>query len=135
MVLEALADKADLHVPLLDEGSYQADLRAFLLASFALGRKWQLAEVLRGLMAEAQTDPEFGQRFREAFLLRRRTALAVITSRALARGDFPPSLSPGTVADIVFGVIWYRTLATHAPLDEQLADELTGALTGAGKRT
>ncbi len=38
----------------------------------------------------------------------------------------------------MFGVIWYRTLATHEPLDEQLADELVTALTSANpprKRT
>jgi AcrR family transcriptional regulator len=131
VVLEALADKADLQVPIPDEGSYRADLRAFLVASFAYGRKWQLADVLRGLMAEAQIDPEFGQRFREGFLLRRRAALAVITDRAQARGELPPGVRAGTVADIVFGVIWYRTLATHEPLADELADELVTVLISA----
>jgi hypothetical protein len=46
-------------------------------------------------------------------------------------GKLPPGGRAGTVADIVFGVIWYRTLATHDPLDEQLADELVTALTSA----
>jgi AcrR family transcriptional regulator len=130
VLLEALAGQADLHVRIPDEGSYRADLRAFLTASFALGRKWQVTDVLRGLMAQAQIDPEFGQRFRDSFLLRRRDALGVITSRAQRRGDFPPGLSPGTVADIVFGVIWYRTLATQATLDDSLVTELLTAVTG-----
>lgn len=130
VVLDALATKADLHIPIPDEGSFAADLRAFLLASFALGSQSTLLGILRALMAQAQIDPEFWQRFREAFLQRRRDALGVITSRAQARGDLPPGLSPGTVADVVFGVIWYRILATREPPGAGLAGELVTALAG-----
>src|SRR5260221_14491515 len=42
VLLEAAAEKADLHVRLDDHGSYVADLRAFLADSFALGRTPQL---------------------------------------------------------------------------------------------
>ena len=129
VLLEALAVKADLHVPIPDEGSYPADLRAFLTASFGLARRRPVADVLRALMARAQIEEAFGQRFRASFLQLRRDALAVILDRAEARGELPPQLPPGTVADIVFGVIWYRLLATGHPLDDRLAAELTAALT------
>ena len=112
---------ADLHVPIPYEGSYPADLRAFLTASFGLGRRRPVADVLRALMARAQIEEAFGQRFRGSFLERRRDALAVILDRAQARGDLPPQPPPGTVADIVFGVIWYRLLATGQALDDRLA--------------
>jgi AcrR family transcriptional regulator len=130
VVLDALATKADLHIPIPDEGSYAADLQAFLLASFALGGQSTLIGILRALMAEAQIDPEFWQRFRDGFLQRRRDALGVITGRAQARGDLPPGLSTATVADIVFGVIWYRVLATRELPDSNLASELVTALAG-----
>jgi AcrR family transcriptional regulator len=124
VLLDALATKADVHVPVPDEGSYTADLRVFLTASFALGRNQQVVDALRALMAHAQIDAEFGQRFRTAFLQRRRDALGAILDRAGARGDLPSGLSPGMVTDIVFGVIWYRLLATGQPLDNRLVDEL-----------
>lgn len=130
VLLDALATKADLHVPVPDEGSYAADLRAFLAASFALGRKRPVVEVLRALMAEAQVDHEFGERFRTAFLQRRRDALAVILDRAQARGELPPGIAPGTVCDIVFGTLWYRLLAIRQPLDKRLIEELVSALAG-----
>lgn len=130
VLLDALATKADLHVPIPDTGSYAEDLRAFLVASFRLGRDRRVVDVLRALMAHAQVDAAFGDRFRASFLYRRRDALAVIVDRAKARGDLPPVLSPGTVADIVFGVIWYRMLATRQRLDNKLADELVAALAG-----
>ena len=128
VLLDALATKADLHVPVPDEGSYAADLRVFLTASFVLGRKRQVVDSLRALMAHAQIDAEFGERFRASFLQRRRDALRTILDRARARGDLPPGLSPGTLTDIIFGVIWYRLLATGQPLDDRLVDELVATL-------
>lgn len=132
VLLEALGAKAVLYVPVADRGSYEADLRAFLEASFALARQPQVTGILRALMAEAQVDEEFGERFREAFLRRRRDALASIVTRARQRGDLPAGLSPGTVTDLVFGVIWYRTLAIRQPLDQALASELLQALGAVG---
>lgn len=129
VLLEALAEKADLHIPIPDEGSYAADLRAFLAASFALGRTPRVIEVLRALMAEAQINPEFGERFRAGFLRRRRDALGVLVDRALARGDLPPIPRAATVADLVFGLIWYRVLATRDPIDDTQIDELVAVLT------
>jgi AcrR family transcriptional regulator len=130
VLLDALATKADLHIPIPDEGSYAADLRAFLTASFKLGRDRRVMDILRALMAHAQIDAEFGERFRSSFLQRRRDALAIIVDGARDRGDLPAVPSPGVVADVVFGVIWYRLLATGAPADQQLVDELVTVLAG-----
>jgi AcrR family transcriptional regulator len=130
VLLDALATKADLHVPVPDEGSYAADLRAFLTASFLLGRRRPVVDALRALMAHAQIDAEFGQRFRASFLQRRRDALGAVLDRARARGDLPAGLPPGTVTDIVFGVIWYRLLATGQSLDSRLVEELVVVLAG-----
>jgi AcrR family transcriptional regulator len=131
VLLEAGDAKAELHVPVTDHGSYRADLRAFLDASYQMASYPQFADLLRTLMAEAQIDEEFASRFRAAFLERRRESLAVITDRASERGDLPARPDPGTVADIVFGTIWYRILATRQPLDSALADDLVGMLTQA----
>ncbi len=128
VLLDALAARADLHVPVAATGSYAGDLRAFLVASFQLGRDSWVGDVLRALMAQAQIDAEFGARFRASFLHRRRDALAVLVERARTTGELPADVRPGTVADVVFGVIWYRLLATRAPLDRRLVDELVHLL-------
>jgi AcrR family transcriptional regulator len=111
VLLDALATKADLHVSLDDLGSYAADLQGFLEASFRLGRQPAVVGVLRTLMAQAQIDPEFGARFREGFLQRRRAALETLVTRAAERGDLPAGHSPATTSRVVFGVIWYEILA------------------------
>jgi AcrR family transcriptional regulator len=130
VLLEALADRAALDVVVPDQGSYRADLQAFLIASFALGRQPQVPVILRALMARAQIDEEFGQRFRASFLQRRRDALAVIVDRAQARGDLPLMLTRDTVADVVFGVIWYRLLAGRELVADRLAGEIASLLSG-----
>ena len=130
VLLDALATQADLHIPIPDAGSYATDLHEFLTATSALGRDERVVRVLRVLMAQAQIDPEFGERFRAEFLQRRRAALAVIVDRARERGDLPASPTPGLVSDIVFGVIWYRVLAAYRPLADGLPDGLIGTLTG-----
>ncbi|WP_290060646.1 TetR/AcrR family transcriptional regulator, partial [Amycolatopsis solani] len=94
VLLDALATKADLQIPIPDEGSFRADLERFLGSTFELGEKEQVAETLRALMAQAQLDPEFGKRFREDFLNRRREALGTIVDRARARGGRPAGPPP-----------------------------------------
>ncbi|HEY3559082.1 MAG TPA: TetR/AcrR family transcriptional regulator [Kribbella sp.] len=128
VLLEALTFKADLYIPPPAGDSYAADLRAFLQASFALARNEKVLAVLRALMAEAQIDEGFGNRFREDFLQRRREALGQVLDRADARGDLPTTIAPALVIDLVFGTLWYRVLAAHRRLDEDLVDELIAVL-------
>ncbi|GLY91802.1 TetR/AcrR family transcriptional regulator [Actinoallomurus iriomotensis] len=134
VLLDSLATKADVHIPIPDEGAYEADLRAFLAATFTLGSRPQVVQLLRALMAEAQINAEFGERFRETFLRQRRAALGAIVERAEARGELPPDLTPETAVDLVFGVLWYRILAAHRPVDQALIDELITVLTARRQR-
>jgi hypothetical protein len=117
-----------------DTGDYPADLRAFLSATFEMGRDPRVVDVLRALMAHAQLDNAFHARFRASFLLRRRDALAMVLDRADARGQLPERLTASTAADIVFGVIWYRMLTSADPVDFALIDELVSVLTKPGDR-
>lgn len=118
VLLEAGAVKADLRVSVTDRGSYRAELEQFLRDSVTLLAFPGLDGLLRSLMAEAQLDPDFATRFRSGFLNRRRAALMEILDRALTRGD-APELPGELVADVVFGVIWYRVLATQRPLSAE----------------
>ncbi|MBE1502329.1 AcrR family transcriptional regulator [Amycolatopsis lexingtonensis] len=135
VLLDALATKADLQIPIPDEGSFRADLGRFLGSTFELGEKSQVADTLCALMAQAQLDPEFGQRFRDDFLYRRREALGTIVDRAAERGELPAGVAPGTVIDVVFGALWYRLLATREPIGRGLAEELVTLLAAHGAST
>jgi AcrR family transcriptional regulator len=131
VLLDALAVKGELYVTTADHGSYPEDLRAFLADTYRLAGQRQVIDILCALMAQAQLDAEFGERFRTAFLQRRRDALDVILDRARRRGDLPSHPSASTVADIVFGTLWYRLLATRQAVGGELADDLLAALAAA----
>jgi Tetracyclin repressor-like, C-terminal domain len=126
--MEALAEKADLHIVVPDLGSLEADLRTGLRDSFAMARFPEVTSLLRALMAEAQIDPAFAARFRAEFLHRRRRMLRVVFDRAAARGELPPGVAVDTLIDVVLGTLWYRVLAIPAPLDDALADELVSLI-------
>jgi hypothetical protein len=82
-------------------------------------------------MAEAQVDRRFAERF-DVFLWGRRAALTTIVERAAARGDLPARPAPATIAEIVFGVIWYRVLVLREPMDDALVDDLVAVLVPTG---
>jgi hypothetical protein len=101
--------------------------RAFLDDTYRLAGRQGTVDVLSALMAEARIDTEFGERFRTAFLARRRDALHVVPDRAAERGDLPDRPGVTTVLDIVFGTLRYRVLATReADSAETLVDARRG---------
>jgi AcrR family transcriptional regulator len=132
VVMEALAAKADVNIVVPDLGSLAADLRAGLRDGFALARVPAVTDLLRALMAEAQIDSAFADRFRAQFLHRRRRMFRVIFDRAAARGELPPGVAAETLIDVILGTLWYRVMAIPGPLDDTLADELTSLIAGQG---
>jgi len=121
VVLEALLDEAESAIAIPDEGSLPEDLLAFLTATFhQRGQR----PVLVGLMAQALLDPVFALAFRDRFLFARRAALREIFDRAAGRGEIAPGIDPELLIDVVYGVLWYRLLLDHAPLDDAAGQDL-----------
>jgi AcrR family transcriptional regulator len=122
VVLDALLDMAETHVIVPDEGTLDADLSAFLSATF---RQRGQRAVLTGLMAQTVLDPAFAIAFRERFLFKRRAALRGILERATERGEIAPGTDLELLIDVVYGVLWYRLFVDHAPLNEKAGRQLT----------
>jgi AcrR family transcriptional regulator len=129
VVFEAMLDRAQSAAPAPDTGALEADLRAFLGATFAHSDQ---RPVLTGLMSEALRDASFMAVFRERFLLPRRAALAAVIDRAALRGELHTGADRELLCDIAFGVLWYRLMLGHAPLDERVARALAAAIAHAG---
>jgi AcrR family transcriptional regulator len=118
VVLDAVLERAAERIPIPDEGSLAVDLELFLRATFA--QRGQ-GPALRGLMAQALLDPAFHEAFRDRFLFARRQALLTILQRAADRGEVAPEVSLELLLDVVFGVLWYRLMLGHLPLDDDAA--------------
>lgn len=107
------------------EGKLAERLATFLERTFAaLG---QTGPALCGLMAEAQSDPEFREAFRIRFIEPRRAALRGLLEGAITHGELPSNADTGTAVFMLYGALWYRLLLGEA-LDQTFAEQLAALI-------
>jgi AcrR family transcriptional regulator len=129
VVLEAMLERAEVLVPPVDRGTVEADLLTFLEATFAAATP-TMTRMLTGLMAQATLDPTFAAVFSDRFLAARRDTLRALLERGVARGELPAGTDLDLRVDAVYGLLWYRLLLGHHPLDSTTARELTDLVLG-----
>ncbi len=61
----------------------------------------------------------------------RRAALRALLERGVASGDIAATADLGMLVDLAYGVLWYRLLVGHAPLDDGAARDLAAHLIAA----
>ena len=126
VLLDAMIHRARQIAPAPDSGDLRTDLRAFLRSTFAAAPDNR--SLLLGVLREALGDADTMDRL-ATFTAARRDELAGILDRARARGQIPTPKRPETTVDQAFGLLWYRMIFAHEPLDQQGADALASALT------
>ena len=67
------------------------------------------------------------------FTAQRRAALRALLERGVASGDIAATADLDMLADLAYGVLWYRLLIGHAPLDDSAARDLAAHLIAAGE--
>jgi AcrR family transcriptional regulator len=127
VLAEALTAGAKARVPAADTGTVLGDLTAFLIATFRGANDPAVAQALRLIMAEAQSDPQAAEVL-HAYTAERRTELRTILDRGRERGQLSADLDLDMVIDQAFGVVWYRLLVGHAPLTRRAAVALAKTL-------
>ncbi len=128
VVADALVRHAQAVVPERDTGSFAGDLEAFLADSFAGLADDGYAARLRQIVAEAQHDENVA-RILADFTAIRRAALRALLKRGKDAGELPPGADLDMLVDMAYGVLYYRLLVGHAPLDEKAASSLAAELT------
>lgn len=124
IVLEALLHQAEKDIAIPESESLEESLREFLRTSMQVLREGS-GDHLRYLMAQAQLDEEFRDRFQTNLTAKRRQVLKSLLVRAHNQGRITPGTNLDIVVDMIFGAMWYRLLTGHAPMDDGFADELT----------
>lgn len=123
VVLEALLGKAKKVVPVPTFTSLLETLVIFLKSSMEAIVDGN-GDYLRFLMAYAQKDDAFRERFRENFVSERRDVLKGIFTQAMGAGEIGLQVNLDMLVDIVFGAMWYRLLVGHSPLNSDFAEQL-----------
>lgn len=132
VVAEAMARGARVIVPARDTGSFSGDLVSFLTDSFAGLQDPGTRRALRQLASAAVHDEHVAEVLAE-FTAQRRAALRALLERGVASGDIAATADLDMLADLAYGVLWYRLLIGHAPLDDRAARDLAAHLIAAGK--
>ncbi|MFW2588590.1 TetR/AcrR family transcriptional regulator [Sagittula sp. SSi028] len=109
LIMEAFYDMARDEVPMPDHiDNYETALADFLSAIFAhLARD---GEVLRHMIAAAQTDPGFRDAFWQSFVAPREVLVTDLLRRAQNAGALAPQRDVQTLTDFIHGAFWYRLL-------------------------
>jgi AcrR family transcriptional regulator len=114
-----------------DTGSLRADLLAHLRPWLRQLNEKPYERVIAGLVAQTQTDPAFSTIYRERFLAPRRDDTRVLLLRAIDRGDIAADTDLDVTLDLLYGPIYHRLLHRHAPLTDQFATQVVGAVIAA----
>jgi AcrR family transcriptional regulator len=78
--------------------------------------------LIRSLVAEAQSDSELAIAFRERWLVPRREGVRQILRAAVAEGSLRSDINIDTAIDLLYGSLYYRLLLGAGALDERFVD-------------
>jgi AcrR family transcriptional regulator len=111
-----------------ETGSLRGDLLAHLRPWVRQVNEKPYGRVIAGLVAQAQTDPEFATLYRELFVQPRRDAMRPVLLRAIARGEIAPDTDLEVSLDLLYGPIYHRLLHRHAPLNDRFTQQVIDAV-------
>jgi AcrR family transcriptional regulator len=117
IILEVISAD-DIQEP--NTGNLEKDLTKLLTRIFKRVSTDKRAQVIKGLVMDAQYDPEFAEAFREYIHSRRQVCLNIL-ERGQKRGEISAKHDPALIADLFYGAYWYRFLIGHAPLTDSYA--------------
>ena len=80
--------------------------------------------LVKGLLAEAQFDPELAAAFRERWTLPRRKMAVAVFLEAIERGELRPGVDPETAIDLLYAPLYYRLQMGTGPLSEPYIEAL-----------
>jgi AcrR family transcriptional regulator len=126
VLLEAMVESAGREAADPDTGTLSGDLEQFLTSTFAAVER--NAALLRTAMAESLRDEDAAEGLR-AFTAARRAELHGLLSRGRARDELAEDADLDLMVDQVYGLLWYRLLLGHAPLNTEAATHLAQSLT------
>ena len=80
------------------------------------------------LMAASDGESELSKAFRNQVILQSREQGRELLQDAMASGEIRPDIALEAVLDMIYGPIFYRLLAGHAPLDEEVAGQIVATI-------
>jgi AcrR family transcriptional regulator len=124
LAMEAYAARTLIEIPEADTGCVEEDLVRLLTAGCRFLGNGKAGATLGGLLAEAQSNPELAEAFRETYLSARRATATRAINKGVERGQLIEGLDVELLVDLIHAPLWYRLLVFKGPLDGNLAREI-----------
>jgi AcrR family transcriptional regulator len=120
VLIEALREQVAQENPFPDTGDLYRDVHEQLQNFIALltgGR----GGIFKAFIAAAQSDPDFAEALRSVWIRPRREQAQQVLRKHIAAGRLQSGTDLEVVMDLIYGPIYFRLLAGHAPLTPELA--------------
>ncbi|MFJ8772023.1 TetR/AcrR family transcriptional regulator [Streptomyces microflavus] len=132
LVAELLTDMAEQSLPRTDTGSLAEDLRANARLVVRTLTDPRQRALFAAVIAAATGDPRTAEALHGFYAVRIGEWSGCVEA-AVARGEVPEGTDPGEVVAAVSAPLYYRLLASGAPLDEEAADRAAAAAVAAAR--
>ncbi|MER3556401.1 MAG: TetR family transcriptional regulator [Meiothermus sp.] len=111
-------------------GSLRRELVEQTRNTLRFWRETVSGQAYRSIIAEAQSDPQALERWRQEFMPKRRQYTLQTLLRAQKRGELRPDLKLDVVTDLLYGYGWYRLLTDRLEEDGEVEAMVDALLEG-----
>lgn len=124
IVLDAFFENISPAAAFPDTGNVREDVRRHL-KKLVKEFNGPLGCKISMLLANGQLDEEMAEAFRVQWIKPRRDEARQVIQRGIKRGEIHQEIDPEVLVDALYGPIYFRLLAGHAPLTPSFAESLT----------
>lgn len=127
LTLELVLGLAGPHLDIADVGDTLAELRAAVVNPLEAITTTSWGPVIRAMLSQIAGNPAIGDPFRAAVVAHRRSEIAAVVARGIARGDLRPDADPSIATELLVGPVYFR-LVFGGTLDAAFADRVALAV-------
>src|SRR5262245_22242834 len=114
-----------------DVGDTRSELGVYMDSVIDILTSAPTGPAMQALVSQIATDPVLSEEYRTRVVEPRRSWLAPVVERAIARGDLRPDTDVRLVHELMVGPAFYRLLLSGGPLDRSVGAALVDAVLAA----
>jgi AcrR family transcriptional regulator len=123
VLMEALREQVAQEVPFPDSGNLREDIHR-QVQNFVKLLTSRRGRIVKAFLAAAQSDPEVAEAYRRIWIQPRRAQARSVLEHHKERGTIAKNTNLDVILDTLYGAIYFRLLAEHAPLTVEFADSV-----------
>jgi AcrR family transcriptional regulator len=128
LALAVLIDMVEHVAAVPDLGDTRAELIALVDRAVEILGSTLMGRVMQGLVSDLASNAELAGAFREQVIAVRVAEIRRLIEQGIARGDLRPDADYELANELLFGPVYYRLLLSGAPLEDDLAVRVVGAV-------